>query len=57
MSLYPTVYNQNASDDDKDGSLGMDLGLDGSDDNPMHTEYADGEEEAITQKEVEVVSK
>lgn len=55
MSLYPTVYNQNASDDDKDSGM-MDLGLDdGLDVSPMHSEYADGEEEAKTQKEVEIV--
>lgn len=25
MSEYPTVYNQNKDDDDKEGGLGMDL--------------------------------
>lgn len=57
MSLYPTVYNQNTSDDDKDGSLGLDLGLDTGDDSLLNTEYADGEEEATAQKEVEIVNK
>lgn len=59
MSLYPTVYNQNSGDEEKDGGLGgLDLGLDDlSDESPNHTEYADGEEESNTQTEIELVKK
>jgi hypothetical protein len=50
MAQYPTVYNQNASDDDKDGGLGIDLGLDDEkDESPSGAQYADGELEAKSQ--------
>ena len=57
MAQYPTVYNQNSGDDDKDG-LGIDLGLDDDDSEPntINTDYADGEEEAEP-KSSQVVSK
>lgn len=58
MSQYPTVYNQNAGDDEKDGVMGMDLGLDDENDHEsLHSEYADGEEESKGQREVEVAAK
>lgn len=60
MSQYPTVYNQNAGDDDKDGGLGIDLGLDDGteeDEDSVSSKYADGDEEAKLQSEVRVVSK
>jgi mitochondrial intermembrane space import and assembly protein 40 len=32
MAEYPTVYNQNLRDEDKDGKVGMDLGMSPNDD-------------------------
>jgi len=52
MQEYPTVYNQNASDDDRDGGLGLDLeSMTGADD--------DGEDEGskVTHREVAVANK
>lgn len=58
MSQYPTVYNQNTGDDDKDGGMGLDLGLDDTDDlKPLRSEYADGDDEASVQNKVEVTGK
>lgn len=57
MAEYPTVYNQNVGDDGE-GGIGLDLGLDDEIDTTIHSEYADGDEEAkIAPKEVEVASK
>jgi len=57
MAQYPTVYNQNAGEDGE-GGIGLDLGLDDEIDPAIHSEYADGDEEAkIAPKEVEVASK
>lgn len=53
MAQYPTVYNQNTGDDEKDGSsLGLDLGIDNDDD--AHSKYADGDEESKSQQNLEV---
>lgn len=57
MAGYPTVYNQNVGEDGE-GGMGLDLGLDDETDTGIHSEYADGDEEAkIAPKEVEVASK
>lgn len=59
MAQYPTVYNQNAGEDGE-GGIGLDLGaaLDDDEIDTIHSEYADGDEEAkIAPKEVEVASK
>lgn len=57
MAGYPTVYNQNVGEDGE-GGIGLDLGLDDETDTGIHSEYADGDEEAkIAPKEVEVASK
>lgn len=57
MTEYPTVYNQNTNEDEKD-PLGIDLSaLDDDDDEknePTHSEYADGDEEAKTEREIDV---
>ena len=63
MSQYPTVYNQNSTDDDsKDGGLGIDLGLDDDydkeeEESSSSSVYADGEEESKLLEEVKIVSK
>jgi len=58
MSQYPTVYNQNTGDDDKEVGLGLDLDFEADNlGRSKNSEYADGEEEARDQKGVEVVSK
>lgn len=59
MSQYPTVYNQNSGDDDKDGGLGLDLsmGQDEGEEIPKRSQYADGDDEAKSVKEVDIVSK
>lgn len=55
MSQYPTVYDKNSNDEDKVMGLDLDLGDDNDDEeNPLHAEYADGDEEAKNQKSVEV---
>lgn len=48
MSQYPAVYNQNTGDDDKEGGMGMDLGLDDDKDQAKSSgdKYADGDQEA-----------
>lgn len=67
MSQYPTVYNQNLNDDDKEGSgmPGLDLNnLDDEEDeeeehnSEMHTKYADLDvENKGSSKEVTVAAK
>lgn len=60
MSQYPTVYNQNSGDgDDKEGrGISMDMGFDDdSQQNPTHSEYADGEDDDELSREVEKASK
>lgn len=57
MSQYPTVYNQNTGDDDKDG-LGLDLGLDDDEeDDPMNPDHTRVEADSKHHREVEVVNK
>lgn len=58
MAQYPTVYNQNAGDDDKDGGgMGLDMGSMGDEEEtPLRSQYADGDDEAKALKEVDVVS-
>lgn len=54
MSQYPTVYNQNAGDDEKN-ALGMDLGLDDDDDDeedPMVPEHSHVAEDGKNQREL-----
>lgn len=54
MSQYPTVYNQNSGDDEKN-ALGMDLGLDDDDDDdedPMVPEHSHVAEDGKNQREL-----
>lgn len=58
MAQYPTVYNQNAGDDDKEGGMGLDLGMgDEGAETSLRSQYADGDDEAKSLKELDVPSK
>lgn len=54
MSQYPTVYNQNTGDDDKDG-LGINLDMDEEDDDPMSPGHDQLEVDKRSQREIEAV--
>lgn len=57
MSQYPTVYNQNAGDDDKDSGFSLMDTEEKDDESSLRSQYADGDDEAKSLKEVEIAAK
>lgn len=59
MQKFPTVYNQNSSNEKDGDGMGLDLPLEESpeDENTRGTEYADGGEEDELQVELSVAKK